>query len=368
MRTFTSATLLTLVSLLAPDRAAAGLYSTAEPPRGPQRTAQGVKPLGFSAFRDDLTTYLTIAVETQVTPSRKHYLEKSAELERKERAGSLTTEERVNLSEYLIRLGRYDRAIQLLTPVARTERRNFMVFANLGTAHQLAGQLDRALSYLEQVRDVWPSEWPGLSTDQLSWYREAEKYHLKLVRLRYRESLRQPAGRSRPPESVDDLFGNDKGPLHFVGASGRYEAGKLAAVEQEKLPRDAVALVQQLLLWVPGGAPGLEDARLYWLLGELYNAEGYTTTAIQILDRCAWTHRLAAADLREHLKIIRAFEPPPETVANTAPARPSQDQAPLLPATRQIDLRQVLLVGGLAAVAVIGLIYLQVREIRRRRK
>src|SRR5205807_3660306 len=102
---------------------------------------------------------------------------------------------------------------------------------------QLAGRPDRALSYLEQVK-LWPQEWPGFKKEELDWYQEAEKYHLRLARLRYREVL--SAGRAKGSETLDDLFGSDKGPVHFVGDSGHYEAGKLAATERAKLPKDAV--------------------------------------------------------------------------------------------------------------------------------
>src|SRR5438445_7303209 len=135
---------------LGPAPLRAGLYNTSEPYEGPRLTPKGVEALGFSQFRDALTTDLSIAATLQESPRRKHYLQKSEELEKKARAGALTTEEKVNLSEYWIRLGKIEEAVQLLTPVAAQERGNFMVFANLGTAHQLAGRLDRARGYLEQ--------------------------------------------------------------------------------------------------------------------------------------------------------------------------------------------------------------------------
>ena len=92
----------------------AGLYNTDEPYRGPRLGDNGATALGFSQFRDLLTTNLGIAVTLQESPARKHYLEKSAELERKARTGALSTQEQVNLSEYLIRLGKVEEAVQLL--------------------------------------------------------------------------------------------------------------------------------------------------------------------------------------------------------------------------------------------------------------
>src|SRR5207302_4716130 len=99
------------------------------------------------------------------------------------------------------------------------DRRNFMVIANLASAHQLAGRLDRAVSYLLQVKDVWPADWPGFSKNKLDWYRRVEQYHLQLARLRYRESLRQ--GKGQAAAGLDDLFGSASGPVLFLAESGR---------------------------------------------------------------------------------------------------------------------------------------------------
>ena len=352
--------------LLSSQPLQAGLYNTDEPYRGPRLGDNGATALGFSQFRDLLTTNLGIAVTLQESPTRKHYLEKSAELERKARAGGLSTQEKVNLSEYLIRLGKVEEAVQLLTPVASQERSNFMVFANLATAHQLVGRLERAGLYLEQVKLLWPHEWPGFKKEELDWYKEVEKYHLKLVRLRYRETL--SAGKAKGSETLDALFGDDNGPLQFVGDNGHFQAGKLAAKEQKKLPKEAVPIVQQLLLWIPGAAPGMEDTRLYWLLGELYNAQGFTSNAAYIYDRCVWSHRFPATELREHQKIVKAALPEPEAIAKTPTRNQSPVPATSLPETRPLDLRQVAIMGSVAGAVVLGLLYLQLRELKRRHK
>jgi tetratricopeptide (TPR) repeat protein len=336
-------------------------------------TADGVKALGVTEFRDVMGDAKSIGVAPLGQPEgslRKHYLTRRDELQAKARAGGLTTEEKVNLSEYLIRLRQFEEAVELLTPVAAQERQNFMVFANLATAHQGAGRLDRARSYLEQVKDYWPREWPGWSQQQLDWYRQAEKYHLLLVRLRDRELAMQRPGQPKAAEGLDPLFTDGKGPVRFVGESGQYEAGKLAAAEQAKLPKDARAVVQQLLLWVPGGAPGAEDTRLYWQLGELYNAAGDISAAAQVFDQCVWNQRFDASDLRSHRKVVQAALPESEPLvlqgatADVPTAAPAPAEGPTwLPNTRTL-----VGVGSVAAVVVVALVYLQIREFRRRRK
>src|SRR5438094_1487481 len=178
---------------------------------------------------------------------RREFLAARAKLQAKSRAEGLTEEEKVNLSGCLIRLRQYQEAVDLLTPVATRECRHFMVFANLAAAEQQVGQLERAVSHLEQAQDVWPQELPGLSQEQLRWFRQAEKYHLLLARHRWAQARR--SAQSQP--SLDPLFVKDGQPVLYVGDNGQYEAGKIAASERAKLPPDTLAIVQQLLIWLP---------------------------------------------------------------------------------------------------------------------
>jgi len=142
--------------------------------------------------------------------------------------------------------------------------------------------------------------------------------------------------------NVDELF-----PVKFIGPSGQYEAGKFAEAEKSKLPADAVAVVQQLLLWAP------EDTRLYWLLGELYNARGDLTSADAIFEECVWSRRYNAEPLREHRLIvkeaIKAQAPPPPP--------PPEDWKP--------STAKLVIVGVVAGLALLALAYYQARELFR---
>jgi hypothetical protein len=332
--------------------ASAGIYRIYDPSEGiqtPEVSADGtIKPLPFRAFQDELARLIQIGSELPPTsPSREKYLEKAKELNLRLRTGAITTNERVDLSERLLRLRRYQDAIDVLTPVAATERQNFMVMANLAAAHQLAGWFDRAISYSEQI--VWPPKWPGFTKDQLRFFKLAEKYQLKLFRLRYRESIRQGPTR-KPSQELDNLFGDDKSPIRFVGASGQYEPGKIEPKDGDKLPAGALAIVQQLALWFP------DDTRLLWLLGELYNAQGDVKSAYQLLDTCVYSRSYPATELKEHRQLLRSALDSMSTASTEA-------DSGWLP-----DTRHLILVGGLAGVVVVLLVYLQVREIRRRRK
>ncbi len=343
--------------------AQAGVYSTAEKPDGPQVGADGtVKPLPFDAFQDELSAHMDIRNPAKPQDKgRQKFLARRDELQARVKAGTATVQDQVNLSAYLIGLGEYDQALDLLKPLAddRTKHeRNFMLFANLGTAYQVKGQLERADAYLAEARGYFPPAGQaafGLSKEQLAWFREAEKYQLRLLRLRRREAINAPSGPPKAPETPDDLFSTPDAPgVRFVGPSGSFEAGKLADAEQAKLPKNALAIVQQLLLWLPPEG-GLYDVRLFWFYGELLNARGEVKEAKLVLDACTDPGGLHPAELRDHRQVLLE--------ALTQPVAEKPKPPPWVPETSQL-----IVVGSVAGVIMLLLGGLQVREIRRRRQ
>jgi len=117
-------------------------------------------------------------------------------------------------------------------------------------------------------------------------------------------------------------------------------------VEKAKLPADAIAIVQQLLIWLP------DDARLLWLLGELYNASGDIDSALTVFNECVDARGFGAAKLRQHRVALK------EAVA----ARPTADSA-WLPTNSRLWIA-----AGLAAPVIVGLVCLQYRQFARSRK
>ena len=207
-----------------------------------------------------------------VTPLRDDYLAAAQRLEKLATTRTLTPDEAADLGAIYLRLGKPDKALAVLQPIARKNPEHFHLAANLGTAFQVSGDLERAAEYLtEAVR---------LAPDKLKPFEQA---HLKLVRLRLKEGKKTPV-------AVDDLFG-----VKYDGAPGT-----MAEAERKKLPEDAVAIVQQLALWLPA------DGRLLWQLGELANAYGDVRTAASILEGCVTEFGLGAADLRKRRQLFRA--------------------------------------------------------------
>jgi tetratricopeptide (TPR) repeat protein len=352
-----------------------GLYNPAEP--------AGVPGLNFRKLQETLIDLNQIVNEAANTVQRRRY-ELIASLATRAAPASLPVEQRLELSTYLVRLGRFRDAVNLLAPAQFQERDNFLVLSNLATAEQLDGKPLRAYDYLAAALRLWPKEWSALpearrtwlekqigwEESDFRWYREVETYQLKLLRLRSKEAL-LPAGEL--PQNVDGIFDNAESPtgkLQFVGPSGKFEAGKIAPDQQAKLPKNAIEIVEQLLIWMQ---PPF-DYRLYWLLGELFNAEGDVSSAQKVFKEIAgkWAPKpdpnkagsfSRTPDLpalfKEHLEILGAQAPAREP--QPAPAD-VQQLSPRPP----VDWKAAG-VGFGGGMVVAFLLAWQLRESRRRR-
>jgi tetratricopeptide (TPR) repeat protein len=212
------------------------------------------------------------------SPLRDEYAAALAKLEQAARQRALTADESADLGALHVRTGNPEKAVEILRPAARAHPEHFRLAANLGTAWQLAGDPEQAAAALGEAVRLAP---PKL--------RDAERLHLKLVRLRLKET------RAAADAAPDDLFG-----VKYVGESGKPEPGKMAAAEVRTLPDGAIPAVQRLALWLPA------DGRLLWQLGELANMTGDVTTAAAILDGCVTEFALASADLRARRQLYRA--------------------------------------------------------------
>jgi tetratricopeptide (TPR) repeat protein len=348
----------------------AGLYSSAEPP------GRMLSP-DYRQFREtlinlwDITGLANADYKSEKLLSKRYLLLLVKQAQQQLERGvprNLTVGERIDLGAALIRLGRYNEAVQVLKPRERQDQGDFLLLSNLATAYYLAGQeaqaVDAVLSAL--AVDVWPREWAKVGKDrqallaaQFGWdaaqfasYRKAETYFKKLLLLRRR---------SQSADKLDDLFG-----VRFVGDSGKYEPGTLAAAERKKLPKDAVLIVEQLLVWLP------TDPQLYWQLAELYNAQGDTRSAAEIFETLV-SRGSRSPELREHRRILQAQRTAPVAATNsgsgiTAPANPDQGSPAGDAPSWGPGTWQALGVGFLAGALVMLFGSWQVREIVRRRQ
>ena len=271
---------ISIVLLASSTQLQAGLYYSGE--------SYAELPSQWRGFLLDQRSLRTIAVRPSggaaAGPIRKRYQTEMEKLTRLSQQRKLSADEAADLGGLHLRLGDTARAIEILRIAQKDNPKHFHLAANLGAAWQMQGDLAQAAACLEQAVRLAPAK-----------LQKAEQLHLKLVRLR----ARQP----RDCTDLDDLFG-----IHYVGPSGKFEAGRLAETQRKRLPNDAVALVQQLALWLPA------DGRLLWQLGELAGANGDVTTAAAILDGCVTEFGLRAAPLREHRRAYRAAAVPTRSV------------------------------------------------------
>ncbi len=186
----------------------------------------------------------------------------------------LSVDERADLGALYVRLGQPAKAVAVLREAQRQHPKHYRLTSNLGTAWQLAGDLEQAELFLREAVQLAPGN-----------LQRAEEYQLKLVQ------SRRKAARTQELDPLLDV--------RFVNDQGEYEPGKLSADEKKKLPAGAVADLQQLALWLPG------DGRLLWLLAELAAVHGDLRTAASIMDGCADEFAINSRQLREHRSLMR---------------------------------------------------------------
>jgi tetratricopeptide (TPR) repeat protein len=222
-----------------------------------------------------------------------------ARLEALEKAQQLTPADRIDLAAYHILLRDLFRAERLLSAALTLEPDNFMVLANLATCYFVMEDYPTAIRFQSRALAAWPQMQPGWTTQRLRWYRRVELATLDLMQKRMKEKAR-PRGRGFGVTEIklDDLFPGVK----FVGADGHYAAGSIDMRMYDKLPSDALALVEQLLLSVP------HDRRLQWLLAELLNAQGEVIPARHSINALVELG-FPGEKLREHRRILNDANP-----------------------------------------------------------
>ena len=260
------------IAILIPLPAWAGLYYSGE--------NYASLPSQWRGYLLDQRALRNIAVKPMpgqdASPVRLQY-EKAADKFQKlhDQDGKLGADEWADLGALYVRLGEPVKAVAVLRDAQRIYPNHFAIAANLGTAWQLAGELPQAALALQHAVQLAPGK-----------LAQAEEYHLKLVRLRLKQGAKAT--------ELDDLFG-----IRYVGEKGDYEPGKLAEAERKKLPAKAVAITQQLGLWLPA------DGRLLWQLGELAAAHGDVGSAAAMLDGCVVQFGMTSTELRRRRQLQR---------------------------------------------------------------
>ena len=283
------------------------------------------------------------------------------------RLADMTAADPLGRSAALLRLGRFDEAVNLLQPQSRSRNLNYPLLMNLAHAHTGRGEFDEAIRiHAAALFDAEPpAELPGCPPSVMTRLLKLEREsYAKRLRLRRNEASRRIEAET---QQVPDLFGTADAPMIWLNDQGRYEPGKLQPAERAKLPKDAVAVVQQLLLWSP------EDTPLLWLLAELYAAGGRFREAEQVFDQLTWGRNFTnRKTLMEHRTAVReaAAAMAPENDELTLkdapePPPPAEDDA-----EKWGELRAELLpvVVGFAALTLVGIALFGRSRFRRRRR
>lgn len=257
------------------------------------------RALSFDQFQALWTDQIRAGISLPNSPDsalRKRYQNSRDEL-RKKNPDRLSEEEVARLSGYHLRLNETAQAFDLLKQSSRRHPRSFLVHANLAQAALSRGELLESLNYQDIAISLMRGGVPGMKPEQVAWYQRCEMVLRDLLRKRLRE---QRDRKSNQVETVDAIFES-----RFVGASGEFEVGAIDEAERSKLPADALAVVQQLLFWSP------HDNRLYWLLGELYNATGDTAAAQRIFNELVDARGFQPAELLDRRRRVNAALTPP---------------------------------------------------------
>ena len=304
MRTISCITLAVLIS--SSTVLLAGPYNPAERVPfavGPDGTAAALSFAedGSGQFRQLFTTRSN---ELDANPLRAENPDRQKVLDRiaaRQSGGpaDLPPAELAGLATDLVRVGKSDDALNLLAPRSRDRSPDFRVLATLAHVYATRGEWTDALRWHQAafLDAEFPDDLAGTTAEQRQWLQHVERdYYRRWLRV-HRD--RAASGQSPTDEPIFPLFDG----VSFVNEAGEYEPGSLAAADRAKLPADAIAVVQQLLLWDP------TDTALYWLLAELYAADGQFRQAGIIFDESAngrqfsnravfMAHRAAVRDTR----------------------------------------------------------------------
>jgi tetratricopeptide (TPR) repeat protein len=270
--------------------ARAGLYNPEQPPVA---VNAGLRFEDFNKRVKEIR-----ALDAPESKQRAEFQKRIAELQAKARAGTAGTDDLLSLSAYQILLRDYAGAVQSLNLAEARAPDDFRVLANLATAYYYLDNRDRAVYYQSRAVRVLDGVCPGWTSAQLQWPRRVEGRFLNYLRLRLTESRRPPArGGDELAPLTDALFPG----LRFVGPDGEYPLGQLAPAQQARMPADAVAVVEQMLLDLPHDP----DLNLYWLLAELLNARGDVVDAANLLGDLVFNRGLSARAARRHRQMLQ---------------------------------------------------------------
>ena len=338
----------------------AGFYSPTEPLPFHIRPDGTAEELSFGKDSDgEFPRRLAIlANEADSNPARANNHDRTVLLERiaanAVKSPSNTVEEKIAAAADLFRVDRVEEAMKLLEPLSRERVPDFRVLADLAHMHARLGEWDEASSrHQSALLDADFPEFTGVKAEQRRWLMDLEKkYYPRWLKEHRRRAIEK---QNPETEEIFPLFD-----VSFLNDRGLYEPGKLSSAERAKLPKDAIAITQQLMLWAPW------ETSLYWLLAELYAAEGRFREAEIIFDQCAGGRQFSNRKVfMEHRNMVREaarrMAPEKEVVPDlqTPETKPSENFFP--------SQTRMIVFGAVFFLIATAMVVLQVRVMRRRK-
>ena len=285
--------------------------------------------LPFDEFKRRRAVLMNARIEPKLgeetNPDRKAFLDRihkrmpapgdtpRQKQEKEQALKTLPARDAAELASDLLRVMRVGEAEELLQPLTRARRPDYAVLTTFSHIQAARGDWAWALEHqtIAQQEGVRArGDVGGLSKSQREWWESLDRSYLEHF---YGIRAKAAASRATLPAADREKFDEAEDilplfpatgegePVKFVNDAGEYQPGTLASAERAKLPPDAVAVVQQMMLWFP------DDVRLYWLLAELYAAEDDLESAASIFDECvgglAHSNRKL---LMEHRRAVRA--------------------------------------------------------------
>jgi hypothetical protein len=316
------------------------------------------EPFPFQEFRRRLVDLRNEAIPDFNTKERERVL---GRIKAREGNRARPADESAALAADLLRVGKFDPAVNLLKPLYddrdRKGTRTYLVVATLVHAHALRNEWDQALGYYLDLLDLDPpAAVPKLTAAQWKWQLTLDRGPLKEYLRAHRQIALRAADAAKRAEldAAEEPFALFPG-ARFTTESGQYEPQKAT------LPADAVAVVQQLLFWFP------EDTRLYWLLGEVYAARGQFAEARVVFDECAGGRAFGnRRALMAHREAVGAWAAKADAEAKAKADEEERQRVEAAKAAEPpISLRTVLLyfgvVGVVAAFAAVRVLARRVR-------
>ena len=295
-----------LIGLLVAVPGRASLYQPDDPMPFAITPAGVAEPLPFEEFKRRLIVTMnqfSPLPDQQKNPDRDTRLARIAERRKTPKPSALDT---VALATDLLSVNQADEALNVLKPRDNPRSPDYLVTTTLAHIHAARQEWGPAVERLRSVTVFGDAEMPreikGLAKPQRDWVEKLDRdYVLAYFTLKAKATKTDPADEDVPPLFPLAERNKPHTPVRFVNDRGEYEPGALAAAERAKLPPDAVAIAQQMMLWFP------LDAGLYWLLAELYAADGQLEEALVILKECADSRAYGGRKLlMEHRSAVMA--------------------------------------------------------------